>query len=147
MFISGPRESVTNSLLSKCWTISKHQPVTELFMRRVTCHDGTEAEAPILSRNFRSLRISKCRLSSGFMRNILQQLHNCVTLTFLKLYEMDLREVEEDLDKLLDNLFSNHEKGLSQEKLRICTEGLSWEFSAKWRRRSEGIKSISCLIY
>ena len=139
-------EGETKSLLSKFRMISKHQPVTDLSMFDVYCGDATEAEAPILSGNIQSLYINSCHLSSSFMRNVLQQLHDCVTLTNLVLVVMDLREVEEDLDKLLDNLVSNHEKGLSQKKLGISIEGLSEEFAAKWNERCEGITSIDCII-
>ena len=82
------------------------------------------------------------------MRNVLQQLHNCIRLTNLDLISVDLTEVEEDLDQLLDNLVSNHEKGLSQKKLTIRIKGhrLSKEFAAKWNKRCEGITSIYCVI-
>ena len=78
----------------------------------------------------------------------MQQLHNCVTLTYLNLQYVDLSEVEKDLDQLLDNIVSSHEKGLSQEKLRIRMErnGLSKEFVTKWNERCEGITSIDCNI-
>ena len=145
MCINMPNETVTKSLLSKCRTISDYQAVTDLLMGNVYCGDASEAEAPILSRNIQSLLIGFCKLSSSFMRNILQQLHNCITLTNLELDHVDLSEIEEDLDKLLDNLVSNHEKGLSQEKLRIRTE-LSEEFAAKWNERCKRITSIDCDI-
>ena len=149
MFMFGPNVTVTKSLLSKCRAISEHQAVTDLRMKYVFyVDDATEAEAPILSRNIRSLHIGICRLPSSFMRNILQQLHDCVTLVSLKLHRVDLRKVEEDLDKLLDNLVF-HKKGLSQEKLRIRIKGygLPKEFVAKWNERCEGITSIDCDIY
>ena len=148
MFLHRPNVTVTKSLLSTCRTISEHQAVTDLWMFHVDCDDATEAEAPILSRNIQSLYIFCCKLPSSFMRNILRQLHDCVTLTNLKLSDMDFREVEEDLDKLLDNLVSNHEKGLSQEKLTISItiSILSEEFAAKWKSCCEGITSIECII-
>ena len=82
------------------------------------------------------------------MRKLLQQLQDCVTLTNLTLQYVYLIEVEEDLDQLLDNLVSNHEKGLSQEKLRISMDDneLSEEFVAKWNSRCKGITSIDCDI-
>ena len=145
MYISQPDEAVSDSLLSICSEISKHQAVINLWMLGVT---SNSLEAPRLSRNSRSLNIYSCNLSSSFTRKVLQQLHNCVTLTFLDLHQMDLREVEEDLDHLLSNLVANHEKGLSQKGLRIQIEknGLSEGFVAKWRRRCEGITSINCNI-
>ena len=148
MYIHRPNEMVVKSLLSTCGTISEHQTGTDLWMEDVDCGDATEAEAPILSRNIQSLYIKYCKLSASFMRNVLQQLHDCVTLMNLVLFDIDLREVEEDLDKLLDNLVSNHEKGLSQKKLRITMKRnkLPKEFVAKWNERCEGITSIDCDI-
>ena len=148
MYIYEPKGMVTKSLLSKCRMISEHQAVTGLWMYSVHCSDATEAEVPFLSRDIRSLCIGVCKLPSSFMRHMLQQLHNCITLMHLELYVVDLREVEEDLDQLLDNLVSNHEKGLSQKKLSISMKinELSKEFAAKWNERCEGITSIDCRI-
>ena len=148
MSIGRPDEAVRDSLLSICSQVSRYQAVTDLWMFKVYCSDATEAEAPILSRNIRSLFINSCKLSTSFMRNMLQQLHNCVTLMNLELLAVDLREVEKDLDKLLDNLVSNHEKGLSQEKLTIWIDdnSLSEQFVTKWNERCEGITSIHFYI-
>ena len=148
MYIYQPKEMVAKSLLSTCRMINEHQSVTDLWMEDVDCGDATEAEAPILSRNIRSLHIRFCELPSSFMRNVLQQLHDCITLTNLTLDHTDLSDIEEDLDKLLDNLVSNHEKGLSQENLEIWMDrnGLSEEFVTKWNERCEGISSIDCRI-
>ena len=96
MYIFHPNEMVTKSLLSTYRTISEHQPITDLWLGNVRCRDATEAEAPILSRNIQSPYVGVCMLPSSFMRNILQQLHNCVTLTYLNLQYVDLREVEKD---------------------------------------------------
>ena len=65
MYIDTPYKTVTKSLLSTCWAISEHQAVTDLLMGNVYCDDATEAEAPILSRNIRSLHISFCKLPSS----------------------------------------------------------------------------------
>ena len=148
MYMFEPDEIVTKSLLSKCRMISEHQAVTDLWIGGVRCDDATEAEAPLLSRNIQSLYINHCQFLSSFMRNILRQLHDCVTLTDLKLDSVYLREVEENLDKLLDNLVSHHKKGLSQEKLRITIykHELSTMFVAKWKERCVGITSINCRI-
>ena len=85
MFINMPNVMMTKSLLSKCQTISEHEPVTDLWMFHVYCRDATEAEAPILSGNIRSLCIRACHLFTSFMRKLLQQLHDCVTLIRLEL--------------------------------------------------------------
>ena len=149
MFIdSSPDEAVTNTLLSTCSQISRNQAVTDLWMSNVFCRDATEAEVPILRRNIQLLCVHSCHLSRTFLRNVLQQLHDCIRLTYLRLKNIDLREVEEDLDKLLDNLVSSHENGLSQKKLRIRMDrnGLSTKLAAKWNKHCEGITSIDCKI-
>ena len=149
MFIdSSPDEAVTNTLLSTCSQISRNQAVTDLWMSNAFCRDATEAEVPILGRNIQLLCVHSCHLSRTFLRNVFQQLHDCIRLTYLGLKNIDLREVEEDLDKLLDNLVSHHKKGLSKEKLRIRIKqhSLSEEFVAKWRRRCEGSTSIDYRI-
>ena len=83
------------------------------------------------------------------MRNILQQLHDCIRLTNLVLYNVDLREVEENLDKLLESLVSNHEKGLSQKKLRIMIKvhRLSEEFVAKWNQGAVKESQVLTVTY
>ena len=67
MFIIWPDKMVTKSLLSKCRTISEHQAVIDFQMKHVHCGDATEAEAPILSRNNRSLHIYSCNLSTNVL--------------------------------------------------------------------------------
>ena len=148
MHILRPDQMVEKHLFSMCQEISKHQAVTDLRMARVDYNDITETEAPIFSRNIRSLDIFNSWLSLCFIRKVLQQLHDCVTLTLLKLEGLDLQEVEEDLDELLENLVSNHEKGLFQNKLTIEMEksGLSEGFASKWNERCEGITRINCDI-
>ena len=146
--IHEPDEAVTTSLLHTCRTISEHQPVTDLRMLSVHYKDKTAAEAPKLSKHTQSIYLNQCSLQTSFMRDSFQQLHNCVTLSRLELRLIDLREVEEDLNKLLDNLVSNHMKGLSQTKLKlwITKHELSREFREKWRKRCYEIPSIDCYI-
>ena len=143
IYIWIPDEAVTDTLLSTCSQISRNQAVTNLWMSNVFCRDATEAEVPILRRNIQLLCVHSCHLSRTFLRNVFQQLHDCIRLTYLGLKNIDLREVEEDLDKLLDNLVSNHEKGL---RIRMDRNGLSEEFAAKCNKRCEGITSIDCKI-
>ena len=104
MMIFNPVKSVMESLISQCQMISEQQPVTDLFMHRVYCDTMAPREALKLSKSIQSLTLCNCGLPTSFMRDILQQLHDCVTLRWLELRFMDLREVEENLDKLLDNL-------------------------------------------
>ena len=148
MRVITPKGMLTKTLLSKCRMISEHQPVNNLELAHIDYDDATDAEVPMLSRNIQSLIIESCLLSSSFKRNILRQLHNCVALRNLHLIEINLSELKEDLDQLLDNLVSNHEKGLSQGKLKIWIydEELSEEFVSRWNERCEGITSIDCII-
>ena len=147
MTIFNPDVKVMESLLTQCQMISEHQPVTDLFMDNVYC-DGASAEALKLSKSMQSLSFWDCKLLTHFMRDIFQQLHDCVTLRLLRLWEMDLRKVEKDLDRLLDNLVSYHEKGSSQTKLKlvILRSKLSEDFLKKWNERCKGIGSIDCHI-
>ena len=137
-----PDGAVTDTLLSTCSQISRNQAVTDLWMSNVFCRDATEAEVPILRRNIQLLCVHSCHLSRTILRNVFQQLHDCIKLTYLGLKNIDLREVEEDLDKLLDNLVSNHEK----LRIRMDRNGLSEEFAAKWNKCCKGITSIDCKI-
>ena len=95
--IDKPDEAVTQSLLTTCHNISRHQPLTDLRMNSVRCRDLPAAvEAPIMSRNARSLRLREYDLPVRFTRNILRQLidSDCVTLQMLVLYQMHLSPVE-----------------------------------------------------
>ena len=145
-YICRPGDMLRKSLLSMCRMIRKYQAVTDFRIQYGNYEGLTEADTPVLSRNIRSLLFSSCDFSSSFMRNILRQLHDCVTLMRLELSEMDLCEVEEDLDQLFDYLVSIHEKGLSITKLTIFLHfyKLSEEFVTKWNEHCEGIASIDC---
>ena len=131
-----------------CRMISKHQEVTDFQMWNVRSEDVTKAEAPLLSRKIQSLYIGSCNLALSFMRNVLHQLHYSITLRHLQLQNTRLREAEEDLNKLLDNLVFNHVVGLSNKELRMMTfgNGFTEQFVAKWNERCEGITSIDCYI-
>ena len=152
IYISYPDEAVTQSLLTTCHNISRHQPVTDLYLWGVECRDLPAAvEAPIMSRNARSLWLSLCDLPVRFIRQILRQLidSDCITLQKLKMGDMDLSEVEAQLEELMEQLVSHHEAGAAQEKLEVQLHNLvlSWKFVEKWRRRCEGITSIDCMIH
>ena len=148
IYIYRPEKLVVKPLLSMCRMISKHQEVTDFQMWNVRSEDVTKAEAPLLSRKIQSLYIGSCNLALSFMRNVLHQLHYSITLRHLQLQNTRLREAEEDLNKLLDNLVFNHVVGLSNKELRMMTfgNGFTEQFVAKWNERCEGITSIDCYI-
>ena len=148
MEIHYPDETVATSLLHMCRTISEHQPVTDLSVSYAHCNGSTAVEGLKLSKSTQSIYLDECTLPKSFMRDIFQQLHDCVTLRLLQLRLINLREVEEDLDKLLDNLVSNHMNGLSQTKLHLRISGhkFSREFREKWNEHCKEIPSIDCNI-
>ena len=74
---------------------------------------------------------------SSFVSNILRQLSDCVTLQMLQLLQFSLQA--EDLDKLLENIVSSHEKEL---KLWFEFNNLPREFKQKWIKRCKGNTSI-----
>ena len=141
--------TIKNSLLSKCRIISQHQPVRDLCMWDVRCKDLTEAEAPVMSRETRSVYLYYCILPASFIRSILHQLFcSRDSLSNLQLHFMDLRDVEDDLDKLLEHLVSHHESGLAQKlRMDFVRSKLSEKFVQKWSQWCEGITSIECNIY
>ena len=144
MYISRPDDTITMSLLSKCRIISQHQPVRDFKMFGVRGLDLTEAEAPVMSRETRSVNLTHCTLPPSFIRSILRQLFcssDSLSLMDLSFNEMDLRDGEDELDKLLEHLISHHESGLAQRKLWLKV-WLSEKFIKKWRKRCEGITSI-----
>ena len=95
---------MTKSLLSTCHQISEIQPITDLFLWSVECDDLTANEVPIMSRNTKSLTLWKCQLPVDFLRAILLQLFGCPSLQMLWLSDINLREVEAELEALLESL-------------------------------------------
>ena len=147
MTIFVPDQAVTESLLSHCRLISENQPITDLFVRRVS-FDGATTEALKLGKRMQSLVLRDCELPASFIRDILQQLHDCVTLRQLTLTNMHLSKVEKDLDELLENIVANHQKSLPQIKvvLRMEDNKLSDKFRLKWSNRCKGVSNIYCNI-
>ena len=158
IYIEEPDGAVAQSLFTTCHNISRHRPVTDLHMWEVKCGDLPAAvEVPVISGNAQSLWLCLCDLPVRFIRNILRQLidSDCVSLKLLDLWRMDLSPWEGELDELMEQLVSHHEAGEAQENLLVklgdkdsyIKTNLSTEFKEKWRRRCEGITSISCGIY
>ena len=144
-----PCPKATNHLLDTCHKISKHQPVMELQLLGVQFPDIPAAEAPILSRNTRSIWVSYCDMPVNFTRSLLRQLVACVTLEMIRLDAMDLREIEGDLDELLEHTVSHHENGAEYRtslRLGFSYSILSEGFKTKWKARCEGA-SIPLELY
>ena len=154
MNIRRPDEAVSDSLLSICSQIWKHQPVSCLWMEDVTCNS---LEPPRLTNPW-VVHLFDCRLPEDFVEKLLRQLIECHcggTLQELYLGYMDLRPFEPLIDELLEDLVAHHEAGLAQGKLWLMLRlrgfednptNLSWEFVEKWRNRCEKVDSIYCEI-
>ena len=106
--IENPARELTKGLFSTWRKLSELQPVTDLFMKEVRSKDLTEQEVPMLSKNVHSLWIIDCEFPRLFWRNILQQLIGCPTLQLLWLQETNVNEVEEELDRLLENIMAHY---------------------------------------
>ena len=155
MYIWEPDEAMTDSLLSICSEISKHQAVTDLRISFVTCNS---LEAPRLL-NPVTVYLSYCELPDDFVEKILRQLKGSgESLQRLRLSRMILGPLESLLDELLEDLVAHHERkreaGLAQRKLLLWLFGdkifhptnLSEEFVEKWRNRCKKVNSIDCKI-
>ena len=154
MYIRHPRGAVSDSLLSICSEISKHQAVTNLVMWSVTCNS---LEAPRLI-NPVMVVLFKCKLPDDFVEKILRQLFGSgESLQRLVLWNMNLAPFESLLDELLEDLVSHHQRkreaGLAQRKLELRLRGykdepnnLSSRFVKKWDRCKK-VESIYCQIW
>ena len=151
-----PNKAAVNSLLSTCYQISQYQAVTDFCVWEIKYENGdfAAAEAPVMSRKSQSLTLYDCILPATFVRNILRQLFHCSNaLRSIVLEDIDLREVEDDLDELLEHIVSYHKKGLAQQTLRLRLGGgiftssnLSEEFVKKWERQCRNVSSIKFSI-
>ena len=144
MQIKKPEPAIRKALFSACREISRRQPVSDLWIQKVNGDDLTAAEAPIMSRNARSLWIwGPSSLPVDFLRSILLQLSDCVTLEMIKLDGVDMSEVEEEFDKLLENHVTGHQGALRME---FDNNNFSEKFVQKWRKRCEEIPRFYCVI-
>ena len=148
-----PLPYVTKSLLALCHQISERQAVTDLYMLSVISNNLTASDAPIFSRQAKSLWLWECELPPQFVRDILRQLSSCVTLQMLWLRDINLSSVEEDLGNLLQNLVSHHQKMAEaahhQERLELVLDSnnLSQKFKTKWRQSFKRVPSIKYQIW
>ena len=148
-----PSPKATEPLLGICHKISQHQPLTDLHLLGIQVPDTPRTEAPVMSKNTRSIWISYCDIPTSFLRSILKQLAECSALQLFRLDGMALQELEADLDQLLQSLVSHHEKrDEDQTGLRIAFSHstLSDAFKKKWMARCEGMKirlELTCVTY
>ena len=145
--IENPARELTKGLFSTWRKLSELQPVTDLFMKEVRSKDLTEQEVPMLSKNVHSLWVIDCEFPRLFWRNILQQLIGCPTLQLLWLQETNVNEVEEDLDRLLENIMAHYKEQVTvtqhqrdiqfthyQRELTLFIQNkMSEQFKKKWR--------------
>ena len=149
MRMDSPHKAVSDSLLSICSEIWKHQGVSDLWMWAVKCDSLT----PPRLTNPGTVRLSQCKFLDVFVEKILHQLFGCAEyLQRLELEGMNLKPFESLLDELLEDLVAHHEAGSVQRRLRLRGDGhiqpskLSEEFKEKWWNRCWGIDSIDCVI-
>ena len=155
-----PDPQVTSPLLSTIHRITQVQAVTDLWMQKIKCEDLSPAEVPIISRNVRSVTIAECNLPVDFLRSVLHQLTGCHSLQILRLSIVNLKEVQEDLNKLLESLVDHHKTGVSQAYTQSGNEegtshhqrelmlvlgktNVTERFKEKWSQCCWGIPSIS----
>ena len=162
MWINSADKAVMKNLLMTCHRISQQQPLTGFDCTGRRDVDLTAVGVPVMSKNTQSLVLS--RLPVSYLKNILPQLFRCSdSLKRLELYEMDLKEVERDIDELLEHIVSQHETEQFTGNLRLSILGgskavenkdgtvwsitdLSDEFIDRWRRRCEAISTIDLSI-
>ena len=159
MVIVQPDPQVTDTLLSTCHRISQFQAVTDLWIQKVKCQ-GHSTEAPIMSRNAVSVNLAECDLPVDFLRSLLHQLVDCHSLQILRLSVINLREVQKDLDVLLESLVGHHKRAVSPANDQNIEESISphhqrelmlflvktnvtERFKKKWSQRCWGIPSLS----
>ena len=88
--IHSPMPVVTNNVLSNSRNISKHYPLTHLFMYGVVCDHFAEPDVFNLSENAQSIRLWKCKLPCKVLSHLLQQMPHCKQLRTLYLEEITL---------------------------------------------------------
>ena len=102
---------LAKSLFATVYKISQHQPITDFMMEHSECDDLTEnIQAPIMSKDARSLNNRSISLPEPFWRSIICQLSNCLNLELLQIEFLDLPAIEEELDMLFETLVSHHKQ-------------------------------------
>ena len=139
LWITEPDAVAVKSLFSTCYEISKHQPVTHLLIDDVSCKDLTPAEVLLLSRNIQVVAMENCDLPISFWKKILHQLFDCVNLRSLWFENTNLNQLEEDLDKLFQNIDSNTGLTNRQVEVHLLKNNFSETFVKKWNGSSSGI--------
>ena len=137
MVIMRLEATMIKNVLSLCRKISEQQTVTDFLMDGVKGEFLSEAEAPNLRRHIQSVSVTNSQLSAPFMRNILHQLLDCSALKTLDLQGTDLREIESDLDKLLEKLSGHCLKQKRELRLIVTMSMVSTKFCKKWAYRCE----------
>ena len=145
MVVTSPGRAITKSLFSTISNISQLQPVTDIWMSGVSCEELTPEEQLILSEKARSLWFDEpCKLPVSFVKRLLHRLSGSVTLQLLRLPGLSLKEIEEDLDELMESLLKSHPEMESEEAAYLSLERLtinldnnqlSQTFKDKWLTR------------
>ena len=93
MLIQSPEVIVTNNVLSNSRNISKHYPLTHVFMFGVECDHLAEPDVFNLSENAQSIRLSRCKLPCKVLSYMLQQMSHCKQLRTLYLERITLDKI------------------------------------------------------
>ena len=114
-------------------------------MSGVSCEELTPEEQLILSEKARSIWFDEpCKLPVSFVKRLLHRLSGSVTLQLLRLPGLNLKEIEEDLDELMESLLKSHPEMESEEAAYLSLERLainldnnqlSQTFKDKWLTR------------
>ena len=131
-----PHVSVVMKVLSLCRQISEWQRVTDWCLANVQCDTLTKAEAAILCKNVQSVKFLYCDVPRCFVRSILHQLFDSATLQCITFKHTNVREYEDDLDELMENLSSRCLKEGLSVTLSVTESMVSETFWLKWYSRS-----------
>ena len=98
-----PRHIDTSKMMALLRTISQHQPISHLCLKKFHHEDFAEEDILTLSNDAKTISLDACTLPQGVLLHLFQQLPNCAVLENLDIYKTDL-EFMKSLD--LSNLKS-----------------------------------------
>ena len=106
-----PRHIDTSKMMALLRTISRHQPISHLCLKKFHNEDFAKDDVFTLSTDAKTINLDMCKLPQGVLLHLFQQLPNCAVLENLDICKTDL-EFMKSLD--LSNL-----KSLTSLKLAV----------------------------